>query len=411
VNDQQNRATWGRLNQEQHAATTGAHTHAVTHSHSNDNSHISAAGWQRGQQQWEKSGEAAWGSHNGVQRGPSGEAVGHREVSRWSRPPEDQAMALAAEDEGSHIAVSGGHAHGHRHAGGHAHGHYHWHYRDGDQPGDHHAHEHDADDLGAEVAETEGMQMSYGYGDDYGYACGDDPGYGWRADPDPEMAEREFGLTARERDQSRMRTLFADPDFSIRDAIAEFAKARGMSVDAALELCAEAAGVGEEYSGEAAEDWQLADGLYRIMGNDPAALDDGDPEEVMATADAEAHAVMMLAAGPGDYHPSPFATGPRYRADDDIPDAAVQRLLNVHQEVNGPKVVNHVPTGRKVHHNHLRGRDVTSGGTDSDQPSKGGRPFPGVKDGIYRGMAGFQGTMGGPEAILKAHEYEVRGRR
>lgn len=417
VSQDQNRGTWGRLNMEQHAAMTGTHSHPVTHAHAGDNSHA-----------WAQKGEAAWAKHretwaqdaaqdrSGVQRGPSGEAVGHREVVRWSRTSEEQALALAAEDEGSHVAVSGGHAHGHRHAGGAGHGHYHWHYRDGDQPGDHHAHEHDADDLGAEVAETEGVPMSYpddGYPDDGSYVA---DGL-WADPPDPEMAEREFGLTARERDQGRMRTLFADPDFSIRDAIKEFASTHGMRVDQALELCAEAAEVGSEYD-EAPEDWQLAEGLYRLMGNDPAVLD-GDPAAAAMTADAEAHAVLML-AGRGDYHQSPFAIGgaaeDAHRRDMDIPEVAVEHYSKMHEKaVNGPPRPKryHGKTGssRPVRSNQrAHAREVQEDATDHEHPAKGGSFDRRVKGGIYSGMAGPQGTMGGPEAILAAHGYGVRGR-
>lgn len=110
VNQDENKATWGRLNMEQaasemsaqpHAGMTGTHSHS--HTHLGDNSHggrsDSSVAMKAAEAAWAQKGAAAWAHHrrtwgqdaaadkasgqsSGVQRGPGGEAVGHREVTR-----------------------------------------------------------------------------------------------------------------------------------------------------------------------------------------------------------------------------------------------------------------------------------------------------------------------------------------
>lgn len=105
VDQNANKATWGRLNQEQtaysHKPMTGTHSHG--HTHLGDNSHggrsDGSMAMRTAEAAWKQKGEAAWAKHretwgqdaaadkaagehgSGVQRGPSGEAIGHKAVS------------------------------------------------------------------------------------------------------------------------------------------------------------------------------------------------------------------------------------------------------------------------------------------------------------------------------------------
>jgi hypothetical protein len=108
VDQNQNKATWGRLNMEQaadmhaaqHKPMTGTHSHL--HTHLGDNAHGGrsdhSVATRMGQQEWKAKGEAAWAAHRQTwgqdaaaegsgpkhseqYRGAAGEAVGHREVT------------------------------------------------------------------------------------------------------------------------------------------------------------------------------------------------------------------------------------------------------------------------------------------------------------------------------------------